>query len=72
MKYEFEIVETIWNDIAFINVINDVDTKKIFAFVKKHPAVCAQADNVEDAKIKIDKFFKRYMDCINGINGAMV
>lgn len=63
---KFEVVETVWNDIAFIN---DVDTNKIFAFVKKHPVVCAQADTVDDAKAKIDKYFKTYM---NEINGGMV
>lgn len=46
-------------------IITDEKAKKVFAFVRQFPAVCAQADTEEEVKIKIETNFRHFVEWMN-------
>jgi len=44
-----------------IIIITDQDSGKHTAFFKHFPGICAQADSIEEAKAKLDTYYRAYL-----------
>ena len=45
-------------------IIKDVATGKFFAFIRQFPCICAQANSIQEVDVKINSYFKSFIDKI--------
>jgi len=42
-------------------IVKDVKSKVYFVFIKQFPGICTQANTIEEAEIKINKYWQEYI-----------